>query len=250
MEKTVRSIERALQILECFSMDKPVLTFTELVKGTGLSKSTVSRILSTLISIEYIKQDHLTQRYSLGFKLFNLGSVVGNNISLRKVALPYLHKLCTDIKETISLNIIENDERVCIEIVESSEEIRNFVKVGQRNSLFVGASGKLLLAFTEDAIREELILKNNHLDIQQKNEWKKDLSDIREKGYVFMKEGRVKGSFAFSAPIFDKTNKLAGSLTIAGPIHRSSELHETYVIEKILETAANISREIGYQGRQ
>lgn len=245
MDKNVQSIERASKILECFSLDKPVLSFTELVKGTNLSKSTLSRLLSTLLNLEYIKQDHLTEKYSLGFKLFNLGSIVSANISLRKVALPHMHQLCEELKETISLNIIERDERVYLEMVESPEDLRNFVKVGQRNSLFSGASGKLLLAFTEAGASEKLIENNIVFDSKQRKDLKEELAIIRDKGYVFMEEGRVKGTFVCSAPIFDHTNKCSGSLTVAGPIHRLQEKREDYIITRTLETCSSISRELG-----
>jgi IclR family transcriptional regulator, KDG regulon repressor len=92
--QTVQSVERAMQILECFTLQKSQQSLGELANQTKLSKSTVYRLLSTLSGCGYIKQDELTQKYSLGFKLFNLGAVVVGNVSLRDTALPFMRKLC------------------------------------------------------------------------------------------------------------------------------------------------------------
>jgi IclR family KDG regulon transcriptional repressor len=243
----VQSVERALMIMECFTLEKPQQTLGELAVQTKLSKSTVYRLLSTLAGCGYIKQDELTQKYSLGFKLFNLGAVVSGNMSLRDTALPFMRRLSNELSETIDLNIVEGDQRVCIEMVESSEQIRNFVRVGQRNFLWIGASGKVLLANLEEMERHRILdeaVRGNQLETEE-SALEKELDLIRTQGYVLTIDERVKGSFAIAAPIFNHTGRLAGGLTAAGPIHRLSEERIPFLIQQVMNTAYKISEAIG-----
>jgi DNA-binding IclR family transcriptional regulator len=250
--QTVQSVIRAMQILECFTLEKPEQSLRELAEQTKLSKSTVYRLLSTLGVCGYIKQNELTQKYSLGFKLFNLGAVIAANISLRDTARPFMSKLCNEVSETIDLNIIEDDQRVCIDMVESSEEIRNIVKVGQRNFLWVGASGKVMLANLEETERRRILdeaIINDQLKLDI-NDLENELDLIRSSGYVTSIDDRVKGSFAIAAPIFNHTGKLISGLTAAGPIHRLSK--ERPLNQQVMYTAFKISEamgDIGAKGR-
>jgi IclR family KDG regulon transcriptional repressor len=110
-------------------------------------------------------------------------------------------------------------------MVESSEEIRNIVKVGQRNFLWVGASGKVMLANLEETERRRILdeaLINDQLKLDM-NDLENELDLIRSQGYVTSIDDRVKGSFAIAAPIFNHTGKLIAGLTAAGPIHRLSK---------------------------
>jgi IclR family KDG regulon transcriptional repressor len=248
--QTVQSVERALSIMECFTLDQPEKSLGELAVETNLSKSTIYRLLSTLASCGYIKQDKLSQKYSLGFKLFHLGAVVASNMSLRDTALPFMKRLCEEISETVDLNIIEADQRVCIEMVESSEQIRNIVKVGQRNALWSGASGKVLLANLEETERKRIIEDAkmlNQLPIEEEV-LKQELKTIRTQGYVLALDDRLKGSFAIASPIFDHAQNLIGGLTAAGPIHRLTVERKPFIIKQVMYTAYKISESLGDSG--
>lgn len=245
-QQTVQSVERALKIMECFTLDTPSLSLGELAKKTELSKSTVYRLLTTLASLNYIKQDAIYQKYCLGFKVFNLGAVVAGNMRIRSVALPYLEVLGRETSESISLNIADGADRICIELVESSEEVRNFTKIGHRNPLWIGGSGKVLLAYLNENKKEQIIrdaLKNG--DITELDELKKDLEIIVKQGYILTMNGRVSGAFAVIAPIFDH-NSIAGSLTLSAPIMRYNEERLIFLIPKVRDAAKKISQELGW----
>ncbi|WP_134699429.1 IclR family transcriptional regulator [Ammoniphilus sp. YIM 78166] len=239
----VQSVERAFRITECFSIEKPELSLGEIAKKTGLTKSTVFRLLSTLLQLGYIKQDWQTQRYSLGFKFFHLGAIVISNTMLRETAIPFMKKLSEETDETISLNIAEQNERVCIEVVESPQQIRNFVKVGQRNALWSGASGKALLAYLMEEERQ-LILG------EQAEKLERELYLIRKQGCSISTDDRVKGSFAIAAPIFDHRSQIVGGLTLAGPIHRLTEEREPVLVRQVIQAAHQVSEQLGFIQRK
>lgn len=245
---TVQSIDRALRLLECFTLENPQISISELAKLTSLSKSTVFRILATLSQNGYIKQNAITQKYSLGFKLFHLGAVVMGNMDLRDAALPIMRQLSEETSETVDLNIVDQGERVCIEKVESHEIVRNFVRVGQRNCLWLGASGRVLLAnipLSEALLIIESAVKMDELN-KEKQIFLKELKEIQENGYAISKEERVKGSFSIASPIFDYSGQLIGGIALAGPIQRLSEERIPMLIEKVKIAAKQISRSLGY----
>lgn len=248
-DSKVQSVERAMFILECFTIEEPEQSLSELTKKTGLNKSTIYRLLSTLESMDYIKQNELTSKYRLGFKFFHLGSVVMSHMELRTVAYPFMKELSEKTQETISLNIIDDDERVCIEIVESPLAIRNFSRVGQRNRLWMGASGKVLLSFLKPEEKDRILtvaLKNKLIG-EDREKVQQELLEIQQKGYAVAINDRVDGSFAVASPVFDYTGNLVGSLTAAGPLQRLADEKIPLLIEQVVNTGRNVSEALGYK---
>jgi IclR family transcriptional regulator, KDG regulon repressor len=244
----VQSVERALNILDCFTMEKPEMLLGEIAEKTKLSKSTVHRLLATMALSGYVKQNEDSQKYSLNLKLFRLGSIVGGNMSVRSVALPFMKHLCEEISETIGLNILDEDCRVCIETVESSEEIRNFVKVGQRIHLCQGASSMVLLAYIPEQQKLQIIDdgENDGLLLIPKFELIERLKQIPQMGYWASVNERIRGAFSVSAPVFNHYGRIIASLTAAGPVQRLTEDRLPLLIDKVKQNANQISIAMGY----
>lgn len=246
----VQSLERALSILECFTMEIPELFLGEIAEKSRLSKSTVHRLLATMLSCGYVKQNEDNQKYSLGLKLFRLGSIVGGNISLRGVALSYMKQLCGEISETVGLNIVDEVYRVCIESVESAELVRSFIKVGQRVPLCQGASSLVLLSFMPEHRRRRIIDQGEKdgLLLMPKPKLMECLEEITRLKYWTSVNDRVQGAFSVSAPIFDHNDNMVASLTAAGPVQRLTDDRLLLIIEKVTQSANRISAAMGHSG--
>ena len=91
--KTIQSIDRALQVLELFSLEKPEWGVTEISKALNIYKSNVHNVLTTLAEKGFVIKDSKTDKYKLGIKFFELGSIVIKNMDLRRTAHPYIEKL-------------------------------------------------------------------------------------------------------------------------------------------------------------
>lgn len=246
MSVMMKSFERMFAILSLFSMERTSLSISEIEKDTGLPKSTIFRILNALIEGDFIEQDPDTHRYKIGMQFFCLGSIYQSQLDLRNVALPYMKQLSKDSQETIELNIVDGTNRFCIDKIDSPLAVRNFVQVGDRHPLHLGASGKSLLAFIDKKEQEKIISKLTEeydFDVQQ---LRQDLKEIKEKGYAFTKGERVIGSFAVSAPILNGEGELLATITLAGPIQRLSEERETELIKLLTTAAKKISEKFGY----
>lgn len=241
----IKSFERMFNILAMFSMERTSLSISEIEKELEYPKSTIFRILNTLIKADYIEQDPDTHRYSLGRQFFRLGSIFQSQLDLRNVSLPIMKRLAKRTSETIELNIVDETNRFCIEKIDSPLAVRNFVQIGDRHPLHLGASGKILLAFLNKEAQDQVLsVLEEDYDFKVKD-LREDLQDIYKKGYAFTKGERVLGSFAVSAPIFDEYGELMGSLTLAGPIQRLSEERENELITLLTSSAKEISEYFG-----
>src|SRR5699024_6443846 len=232
-------------ILRLFTMERSNLSISEIEKELEYPKSTIFRILNSLIKENFIVQHPDTQRYSIGVEFFRLGSIFQSNLDIRGTSLPIMEELAESSLETVELNIIDGIERLCIEKIDSPQPVRNFVRIGDRHPLHLGASGKCLLAFTDTKNQEELLS-----EIRQ--EYKVDVPKIRselkliqQNGYSLTKGERVPGSFAVSAPLYGESGRLVGSITLAGPVQRFSKESEEDLVRMVTESATNISKSFG-----
>jgi DNA-binding IclR family transcriptional regulator len=243
---SIKAMDKMFKILSIFTMERTTLSINEIANETGYPKSTIFRILNTLEKGEFIKRNLDTHRYSLGFQFFRLGSIVQSELDFRQVALPVMKKLSEQTKETVEINIIDHIYRVCIEKIDSTLDVRNFVRIGERKPIYSGASGKVLLAFTKSEVRGRILNELQEeipLDLPKLNE---HLAEITTYGYAITRGERVSGSFAVSAPIFDYSGELVASLTIAGPIQRLSDEREQELIAILKEGASEISHQLGF----
>jgi DNA-binding IclR family transcriptional regulator len=251
-QKNIRSLDRAISILDCFISEKNrELSITEISKKLNLYKSTVHRILQTLESHDYIQQNPQNQKYRLGFKLFQLGSMVISGLDIRRVAWPYMTRLRDQVNETINLNIVSNYQRICVEVVESLEEVRHFIEVGFIGPLYCAGSGKILLAFMPEEEREyvlktqKLYYWNTKKSIEPDN-LRRELAVIRKQGYAITSNERIKGVCSVAAPIRDHTGRVVAGLTISGPNTRFSKDRLPGLIKAVLDTSREISKQMGY----
>lgn len=233
-------------ILSLFSMDRTSLAISEIEEELSFPKSTVFRILNTLENGEFIIKNQENHRYSLGHQFFRLGSIYQSQLDFRSVALPIMRELAAKSSETIELNIMDGLSRVCIEKIDSTLTVRNFVRVGEQQPIHLGASGKILLAFTNNEEKERVLSVLGKELGRKEQDLREDLVSAYEKGYAFTKGERVSGSFAIAAPLFDVSGESIASLTLAGPIQRLSEERENILIQLLTKSAKEISKRLGY----
>lgn len=241
-QERVQSIDRAISILNCFSVDVEELSLGQIATSTGLPKPTVYRLLTAMRNHQWIEQDERSGLYRLGFRLYTLGIIAGAQSDLRKGALPVMERLAKETKETVNLNIVDDDERICIELVEGSHGIRNFVKLGTRNTLLHGASGRVLLAHLPQE-RIDSVLAN--VETAQRDNLLSEVEQIRRQGYALTYSNRVEGAFGASAPIFGHKGSCIAGLTVSGPVERIRE-SETMIVGALLRASHELSERMGF----
>jgi IclR family KDG regulon transcriptional repressor len=218
---TVRAVERAMDILLCF-VDVKELSLTEISSKVTLHKSTVHRLLASLEGKGFILRDGATEKYRLGFRLWELSANLIQSEDMGVVLLPEMERLRDQVGETISLYVLDGNERVRVQAVQSNQAIRRVAPVGARMPLFVGASSKVLLAYADDEIQERVLNTASASNLDRKA-LVQMLAETRKLGYATSIEEREPGAAAVSAPIFSRDNKLMASLAVSGPANRLTQ---------------------------
>ncbi|AJS61295.1 IclR family transcriptional regulator [Paenibacillus sp. IHBB 10380] len=237
---TVRSVERALDILLCFTKNVD-LGLTEIAGQIGLHKSTVHRLLATLEEKGFVTRDVATEKYRLGMRVWELSVHMSRSDDPAILLLPAMERLRDRLGETVSLYLLEGKERLRIQAVQSNQAIRRVAQVGARLPLFVGASSKVLVAFASLAQQEEILNDPEWSAIYDGDEYMEMLRKIQEKGYATSFEEREPGAAAIAVPIVNSQGVMTAALSLSGPVSRlSSETLEQYA-PVLIETA----REMG-----
>src|SRR5207249_281056 len=150
MARVLRSVNNALAVLESFSVERPEIGVTELSQTLGLGKSTVHRLLTSLAARGYVRKNPETDRYCLGFKAFEVGSLAAGRGAIRDIAAPFLRSLMLAAKETVHLGVLDEWEVVYIDKIESDHPFQMYSRVGRRAPLHCTALGKSLVAWEPD----------------------------------------------------------------------------------------------------
>ena len=236
---SVRSIERALNILDCFTREKPSLTLADISKQVGLYPSTTLRLLTTLENRNYLKRDEKTLEYSLGYRLVNLGALCLASENLRDIARPFLIKLRDKYNESVGLYIRHNDVRVCIDSVASTQPLHRAIDIGRQMSLTRGASGKLLLAYLPENDIDRILQKDPYVTREQ-------LKEIREAGFAVSFSEREQNLVSIATPIFDSEQRIQAALFISGPSNRITPQRLPEIVDYMKELASSVSMLLGY----
>ncbi|WP_313341985.1 IclR family transcriptional regulator [Sedimentibacter sp.] len=248
----VQSIDRALTILEVLSNYNEGLGVTEISQEVGLHKSTVYRLLSTLIYKGYVIQDMDTNKYKITLKLFELGSKKVENMDLLSASKTFTRKLMETVNEVVHLVVRDGNEIVYIDKVEANNTIRMASTIGKRGPMYSTATGKVILAFMSENQCMN-ILNNSKLEMRTDKTivdieiLKKQLKEIKSRGYAVDDEENEIGVRCVGAPIFNRHGEIEGAISLSGPSNRvTEEKVETIAIE-VMKYAHLISEEIGYR---
>ncbi|MGH2591259.1 MAG: IclR family transcriptional regulator, partial [Actinomycetota bacterium] len=149
----LQSVKRALRSLELIA-EAGELGVTELGRRLGVHKATASRLAATLAERGLVERDPSTERYRLGFGLIRLAGAAMAGLDLLSSARPVLEDLAERTRETVTIGVVSGDEVVSIDQVTGTRSIVSVSWVGNRSPLHTTSSGKVLLAFMDDAERD------------------------------------------------------------------------------------------------
>ena len=249
MSKPVRSVERALDILLCFSRTEPVRSLTQIAESVHMSKTTVHRLLTTLENKRFITRDKTSSLYRLGLRFIEMASLVLQDVELHRWAQPYLQRLSEEYGETVDMSILDGSHVIYLEVIESPHRLKLAAAVGQRLPACYTASGKALLAFLPgDEVKK--ILGDNVTEYAVGNpisipDMLADLKLTAERGYAIAEQEYEKDINAVAAPIFDSEKRPIASIAIVGPSFRLTQDRLPKMGEALRRITEVISTEVG-----
>jgi len=250
------TVNKALTILPILTLEKGGMGMMELSKRIGLNRSTVYRLVSALMESGFIRQDPVTQKYSLGLKIVELAGHILAEMDVREIARAHLQKLARLSGETIHLSIMNKDgaggyEIVYIDKVEGSEAVGLLTRVGKSFPAYLTAMGKALLAcLPEDELEE--MLERQHFEartentIVNKQALVEHLKIVRSLGYAIDNEESRLTARCIGAAIFDVTGEAVAAVSISGPAFRMTRKRLKTLSKPLKATTLDISRGLGY----
>lgn len=223
----VKSLYKAIQLLNCFTTQEPELGVTELSVKLGIYKSSVHNIVSTYEQCGMLAKNQRTGKYHLGLRILELSHVLLHNHDLRQVAYPYMKDLAAQTGETCHLACCLDKQVLYVDTVLPDESMLVRSITGLKAPMYCTGIGKALLAYMpDDFIREvmdmgyERFTQNTIMDDEALLD---ELSYTRERGYSIDHMEHEYGVKCIGAPIFNRSGTPVAAISITGPSLRFAE---------------------------
>ena len=247
----VKSLDKALTILECFSYQKKEMTLSQLVEKTGIHMSTAKRIVSNLTFRGYLQRVQNTKRYRLGMRLFEMGGIVLSSFSLREASAYAMSRLQSDTGGTVLLGVNIEDRLVYVDRRDGKQPVRVFSEIGQKRPLHYGMLGMQLMAYLDQADMDRVLADtplaaHTPHAITDRSAYSIRLEEVRRQGYCIEKGEAVEGTIGISAPIRDHTRKVIAALGISLTGDDEVESQLQYLSNAVRKCCDEISSNLGY----
>ena len=247
----VRAVERAVRVLEQFSLERPEQSLTEIASSIGLSKSTTYRLLVTLEATKMVEFDRRTNLYRLGLKAFRMGNVVSKSMELVRQVDPMLKAIAVKADVTSFLLVPDGMKALCLRRFDGSHHVRVLsLEPGKRAAYNCGAAQRMLLAHLPDD-QWELVV-NHHLrritqySLFTREELERDRKEIREQGYSVSWEDAALHISSLGAPVRDVSGSVLAAVSISSIVQRFSAERLPVLIRRITELGRELSTRMGY----
>lgn len=247
----INSIDRALDILILIYEKNRELGISEIARELDLYKSTVHRTLETLESRGFVSKNELN-KYWLGVKLYALGAVAGNTITLKNLVQPYAKALSEKFNEVVNVSILDETAKRLPKTILFHKEIpfRNSLvtinpPLGASTEAHYSAVGKCILAFSPKELLDtytctELPVYTDKT-ISDWNELLVHLEAVKEQGYAMDDEDYEIGLVCIAVPILDRSGHAVAAISLSGPSERMRKHDYATVISELKAVTQQIS---------
>jgi IclR family acetate operon transcriptional repressor len=225
LQGRVRSVDRAMILLEAVSEPAGGHRLVDLAGRTGLSPSTVHRLLTTLEHRRFVQFDPSDGLWHVGRKAFAVGSAFMRGRNFVAPALPFLRHLRDLTRETTNLGIVEDKEILLISQIQSREISRPISRIGGRVPLFASGMGKAFLAsYTPDQVSASIAKRGlrriTSKTLVRRSALDADLTAVRENGYALDDEEFIPGLRCIASVVYDDMRQALCAVSVSGPLSR------------------------------
>jgi DNA-binding IclR family transcriptional regulator len=248
IEKTIQSVDRALMILDQFSLSEKEIGLSDLANRIGLKRTTCYGLAETLLAKGYLGFNESTSRYRLGIKTFEIGQIYSQGVELRDIAKPHIQSLSDKYGQTVHLVIYDDCDAVYIDKVGEHDSFRIRSRIGMRAERYCTAVSKVILSHLSDTrlnqILSNRIKKYTDNTIDDPKTYREELRRIHRMGYAVDKEEFEIGLICIAAPVYNCGEKLIGAISMSGSTFEMIKNAEQAIIDT-KSAAANISKLTG-----
>lgn len=250
----MKSLERAIAVLEILTGHPGGTTLSTIAKGAGIPPSTAHRILAVLCKHRLAYKDEAARRYRSGYGLLRLASAVDLDGDIRGVARSHLAWLRDRWNECVFLTAFIDEQAVCLEVLEAEETrgLRFFVRPGRVLPAHSAASAKVLLAFQDEsvigrALQEHRLVPFTSQTLTELEDVRAELGRIRQEGAAFCLGEQEVGVDAVAVPVRNARGSTVASIALVCPSERLQAHLKRGLLADLLKAAAAASAELGYR---
>jgi DNA-binding IclR family transcriptional regulator len=235
-------LEKALRVLDLFTVERPTWSVTEIARELGMPNATTHRIVHALEGRSYLVKDG--SRYRLGFAAIDLGRRATASVDMRARLSGVLRELARASGETALLTVYEENRHgsLCVDRIETTHSLRLAIEIGRVTPIHAGASAKAILAYLDESIVDEVLEQRLERlapgTRTSARELRRDLREIRARGWAESYEENNAGAWGLAAPILVGERVIA-SIGIAAPTAR----HSDSVVRKFARLVCAAARE-------
>ena len=246
----LESADRVLRVIEIFHTSERDLSLSDIADRLSLPKSSVHRLLATLIDHDFIERDPLSKRYRLSIRLFEIGASVLRDRGLQSVAYPVVKDLAHTTGETCHLAVLSGIEAVYIYKVDGASSIIMSSRMGGRAPCYATSIGKVLLAWGNEELFTHVVdagLRSyTHNTITNVAKLRAELEQVQLRGYAFDLEEFEEGLRCIATPVRDHLGRVVAAIGIAGPSWRLSDSQLGDFVQAVIKAGDSISCNLGY----
>jgi len=252
-QTVVRSVKRAVSILEMLAESDEELGITELGRRLGVHKATASRLVATLADRGLVDRNPVTDKVRLGFGLIHLAGAAIASLDVVGHARPFLQDLADHTRETVNLAVLDGDQVLNVDQIAGTRSVVSVSWVGHRTPHHCTSNGKVLMAHLDDTQRDRLLAlpleARTPRTITDPVRLRAQLDEVRARGWAQTIEELEQGLNAVAAPVRRADGVVVAAVSIAGPAFRMRPAELPRVARMAMDTAAAVSRRLGYVER-
>ncbi|MCP1767705.1 IclR family acetate operon transcriptional repressor [Bradyrhizobium japonicum] len=246
----VQSVDRALSILETLAEDDEGYRLSDLAVRTGLSASTVHRLLATLESRRFVQFDRAESKWHVGVRSFTVGASFARRRNFSTQAIPYLRKLRDLTRETANLAVVDDEFIIVLTRMESREIMRSLTQVGGRVAMVTSGVGKAVLATYSDedvgaVIRHHGMPRLTEKSIVRPGDLFKELEKIRKQGFALDDEEACMGLRCIAAVVYNDCAEPLAAISVSGMTSRLTDDRLPEIGQIVREVAGELTVALG-----
>ena len=246
----VQSVDRALLIIETLAEDDEGYRLSDLSVRTGLSTSTVHRLLATLEKRRFVQFDRYESKWRVGAQSFAVGATFARRRNFVAQAMPYLRKLRDQTRETANLAVVDDESIIVLTRMESREIMRSLTKVGGRVAMVASGVGKAVLATYSDQDVNAIIHRQGMPRLTEKSivrpsELFKQLQAIRRQGYAVDDEEARIGLRCVAAVVYNDCSEPLAAISVSGMTRRLTDDRLPAIGRTVQQVAGELTVALG-----
>ncbi|WP_432181545.1 IclR family transcriptional regulator [Streptomyces sp. NBC_00063] len=238
---------RLFEVLFAFKAGRSRLTLADLTRETGLPHATVRRLTLELVDAGALERAP-GGGFTVGIRLWQLGTLAPLSVPLRTVALPYMDDLHAALRQHVQLSVLKGTEAVLVERLSAGRAVDVTSRPGGRLPLHSSGVGKVLLAHAGPELLERLVeeglTRHTGRTVTDLDVLRAQLAECRGTGVAFVHGETTSGVDSIATRVLDAEGVVVAALSV---VARSGTLDLRTVRPTVIASGLAVSRRLGWQ---